>query len=146
MKTIYDHDRLIARFAAPNADARVFFEKSSECSCTEWLRRSAPYLPALQGPHAHRQSCVNENVRRLCLAESVGFTPAHKLLNHGRQDFRDFLPLIARSWRPKARVLLEESRQRPSGDGVRRSMAYLPVLQSPELHGKSRVCQDTYCL
>jgi hypothetical protein len=146
MKTIYDHDRLIARFATSNTDVRVFFEKSSECSCTERLRGPASYLPALQGPYAHRQSCVNENVRRLRLAESVGFTPAYKLLNHGRQFFRVFLPLIARSWRASVRVLFEESRQCRGGDGVRRSMAYLPVLQSPELHGKSRVCQDTYCL
>jgi len=42
MKTIYDHDRLIARFAASNADVRMFFEESNECRCTEWLKQSAP--------------------------------------------------------------------------------------------------------
>lgn len=147
MKTIYNHNRLIVRFAATsNADARVFLEKSSECSSAERLRRSASYLPTLQGPHAHRQSCVKENVCRLRLAESVGFAPAYKLLNHGRQIFRDFLPLIARFLTPNVRVLLEESRQCRGGDGVRRPMANLPVLQSAEFHGKARVCQDTYCL
>jgi hypothetical protein len=146
MKTIYDHDRLIMRVAASDAGARVFFEKSSERSCTERLGRSAPSFPTLQGPHAHRQPCINENVDCLRLAESVGLTPAYKLLNHGRQIFRNFLSLIARSLTPNVLMLLKESRQRRSGDGVRRPMANLPVLQSAQFHGQPRVCKDMYYL
>ena len=90
MKTIYDHNRLIARFCP--VDMWVLFEKSGECGRAKRLRRATSCLPTLQGPHANRQSRFDENERRLGLAELVGFTPAPQMLNHGRQAFSASTP------------------------------------------------------
>jgi hypothetical protein len=144
MKTIYDHNRLIAR--SRRVDMRVLLEKSGECGRAERLRRATSCLPTLQGPHAYRQSRFDENDRRLRLAELVGFTPAPQVLNHGRHAFGHRLRLVANFWTVEVWVLLEELRERSSGDRVGRPMAYLPVLQGSELHGQACFCQNPYGL
>jgi hypothetical protein len=146
MKTIYDHKSLLVRLPALSADGRVFFEKSTQCDRAERLRRSTPPLPTLQCPHADRQTSVNENGCRLRLAQSIDFTPPYKLFNHGWQVFRDFRALTARFFPLNVRVLVEESRQCCRRNGLRRPMAYFPVLQGPELHRESRLRQYTYRL
>jgi hypothetical protein len=144
MKITYDHNRLIARFRP--VDMWVLLEKSGECGRAERLGRATSCLPTLQGPHADRQSRFAENERRLRLAELVGFTPAPQVLNHGRHGFGHRLRLAASSWTLEVCVLLEELRERSSGDRVGRPMADLPVLQSSELHGQASFCQDPYGL
>jgi hypothetical protein len=146
MKTIYDHKCLIIAFPALSADARVFFEKSTECDRAERLRRSTPHLPTLQCSHTDRQSSVNENGCCLRLAQSIDFAPPYKLFNHGWQVFRDFRALAARFFPLNVRVLVEESRQCCRRNGVRRPMAYFPVLQGPELHRETRLRQYKYRL
>ena len=146
MKTIYDHESLLVRLPALSADVRVFFEKSTQCDRAERLRRSTTHLPTLQCPHADRQSSVNENGCRLRLAQSIDFAPPYKLFNHGWQVFRDFRALAARFFPLNVRVLVEESRQCCRRNGVRRAMAYFPVLQGPELHRETRLRQYTYRL
>lgn len=144
MKTIYDHNRLIARFRP--VDMWVLLEKSGECGRAERLRRATSCLPTLQGPDADRQSRFDENERRLRLGELVGFTPAPQVLNHGRHAFWHRLRPVASFWTREVCVPLEELREGSSGNRVGRPMADLPVLQSSELHRQTSFCQDTYGL
>jgi hypothetical protein len=86
MKTIYDHDRLIARFRPVNM--WVFLQKSDKRGSAQGMRRSASYLPVLQCSQFDRQTGLIQNVHSLGLAEVVGFTPTPQMLNHGRHIFR----------------------------------------------------------
>jgi hypothetical protein len=86
MKTIYDHDRLIARFRP--VDMWVLLEKPDERGSAQGMRRSAPYLPVLQSSQFDRQTGLNQDPHSLGLAEIVGFTPTPQILNHGRHVFR----------------------------------------------------------
>lgn len=86
MKTICDHNRLVARFGP--LDIWVFLEEPGKCGSAERMRRSAPYLPVLQSSQFHGQTSINQDADSLGLAEVVGFSPTSQVLNHGRQVFR----------------------------------------------------------
>jgi|SRR6516162_5193553 len=140
MKTIYDHNRSIARVGSLNIG--VLLKVSGKRSSGYGLRRSAPYLPTLQSSHPDRQSGIGKNASRLRLTELVGRTPAKKLLNHRWQGFRPGTFAVGRPlqiW-----LLLEEFGQRCSTEGMRPCTPYFPMLQSAKLHRETRAFQDSH--
>jgi len=140
MKTIYDHNRSIARVGS--LDIGVLLKVSGKRSSGYSLRRSAPYLPTLQSSHPDRQSGIGKNASRLRLTELVGRTPAKKLLNHRWQAFRRGTLAVGRPlqiW-----LLFEEFGQCCGTEGMRPRTPYFPVLQSAELHGETRAFQDSH--
>src|ERR1700746_2886934 len=144
MKTIYNHNSLLARVGCLNIG--VLLKVSGKRSGGYGLRRSAPYLPALQGSHADRQSGISKNANRLRLTELVGCTPANKLLNHGRQAFRRRTLIIGRWGALQIWLLFEEFGECSSTEGMRTCTPYFPVLQSAEFHGEAGVFEDSHGL
>ena len=144
MKTIYNHNSLLARVGSLNIG--VLLKVSGKRSGGYGLRRSAPYLPTLQGSHADRQSGVTKHANRFRLTELVECAPADKLLNHGGQAFRRRTLAFGRGGVLQIWSALEEFGQCCSTEGMRPRTSYFPVLQSAEFHGEAGVFQDSHGL
>jgi hypothetical protein len=144
MKTIYDHNSLLASVGSLNIG--VLLKVSGKRSGGYGLRRSAPYLPTLQGSHADRQSGDSKNANRLRLTELVKCAPADKLLNHGGQAFPRCARDFGRGGVLQIWLSLEEFGQCRSTEGMRPCTPYFPVLQSAEFNGEAGVFQDSHCL